>query len=135
MVFDQMEPISFSEEELIEAGKKFDPRPIHIDKKAAEKSHFSQIIGPGSYTNMVFWGQWIKTGIDIDGVIAGMGVDYAKWLRPVVADVLYTIKAEVVDKKIRKPGKDGSVSDLVTAYDPDGNEVSKYCGRALVAFR
>ena len=48
MVFDQIEPISFREEELIEAGKKFDPRLIHIDKKAAEKSHFGQIIGPGS---------------------------------------------------------------------------------------
>ena len=135
MVFDQIEPISFSEEELIEAGKKFDPRLIHIDKKAAEESRFGQIIGPGSYTNMVFWGQWIKTGIDADGVIAGIGVDYAQWLRPVVADVLYTIKAEVVDKKIRKPGKDGSVAVLVTAYDPEGNEVSKYCGRALVAYR
>ena len=84
---------------------------------------------------MVFWGQWVKTGIDSDGVIAGMGVDYAQWLRPVFADVLYTIKAEVVDKKVRKPGKNGSVAILMTVYDPDGNEVSKYCGRALVAYR
>ena len=58
MVFDEeIEPISFTEEEIIEYGKKYDPRPIHIDREAAGKSRFGKIIAPGSFANMAFWGQ------------------------------------------------------------------------------
>ena len=47
MVFDkEIEPIKFTEEELIWAGKKYDPRDIHTDKDIAEKSSFGGIIAP-----------------------------------------------------------------------------------------
>ena len=103
MVFDkEIEPIKFSEEELIYFGKKYDPRDIHTDKDKAKASRFGQIISPGSYSNIAFWGQWVKTGIDKDGLIAGLGVEYAKWLKPVFPVILYDIKVEIVYKKIRK---------------------------------
>lgn len=136
MVFDkEIEPIKFSEEELIYFGKKYDPRDIHTDKDKAKASRFGQIISPGSYSNMAFWGQWVKTGIDKDGIIAGLGVEYAKWLKPVFPGILYDIKVEIVDKKIRKEGKDGSVSFLMTVFDQEGEKVSEYCASGLVAFR
>ena len=56
-IYKDIEPISFTEEELIYYGEKYDPRPIHTDKKSAEESRFGQIIAPGSFSNMAFWGQ------------------------------------------------------------------------------
>lgn len=136
MVFDkEIESIKFSEEELIYFGKKYDPRDIHTDKDKAKASRFGQIISPGSYSNMAFWGQWVKTGIDKDGIIAGLGVEYAKWLKPVFPGIFYDIKVEIVDKKIRKEGKDGSVSFLMTVFDQEGEKVSEYCASGLVAFK
>lgn len=136
MVFDkEIETVSFTEEELIWAGKSYDPRKIHTDKDFARDTHFGQIIAPGSYSNMKFWSAWVKTGIDQDGIIAGLGVEYGRWLKPIFAGVDYQIKVEIVDKEVRKPGYNGSVSFLMTAYDPDGEKVSEYCASGLVAFR
>lgn len=136
MVFDkEIEPIKFTEEELIWAGEKYDPRDIHTDKDIAEKSSFGGIIAPGSYSNMAFWGQWVKTDIDKPGIIAGIGIRYSKWLRPVYPDTLYNIKIEVVDMEVRKEGVNGAVTYLMTATNPEGEVVSEYCCTGLVAFR
>ena len=132
---DEIEDIFFTEEEIIEYGKKFDPRPIHIDKKAAAESRFGRIIASGSFANMAFWAQWVKTGIDSDGVVAGVSVDEARWIRPVYPDTIYSIKVETVAKKVRKEGKDGFISQKLTAYDPSGELVLIYQATALVRFR
>ena len=136
MVFDEeIESISFTEEEIIENGKRFDPRPIHIDKEFAEKSRFERVIASGSWANAVFWGQWVKTGIDMEGLVAGVGIDEAKWLKPVYADTLYDIKVECVKKEVRREGKDGFITNRLTAYDPDGEPVLFYEGTALVNYK
>lgn len=136
MTFDkEIEPISFTEEEIIEAAKIYDPRPIHIDKQAAKESRFGQIIASGSWANAKFWGQWVKTRIDEDGVIAGVGIEKGRWLKPVVADTLYDIKVEVINKEVRREGKDGFITNKLTVYDPDGEEVLTYSGTALVRFK
>lgn len=135
MVFKDIEPISFTEEELISYGQKFDPRDIHTDKIEASKSPFGQIISPGSFSNMAFWGQWVKTGRDKEGMIAGFGINYARWLRPVLPNTLYRIEVEIVDKKVYKEGVNGLVSFMMRAYDPEGNLVSEYNPEGLVSFR
>ncbi len=135
MVFDDIEPISFTEEEIIEAGKRYDPRPIHVDKKAAEKSRFGRIIASGSWANTVFWGQWVKTRIDEEGMICGVRVDNASWLLPIYPDTFYTIKVETTKLLERKAGQDGFVTNKLTAYDPEGEVVLIYEATALVEFK
>lgn len=134
-VYKDIEPIKFTEEELIYYGKKYDPRSIHTDKKKAEASPFGGIIAPGSFSNMAFWGQWVKTEIDKEGMIAGMGIEKSTWKKPVLPDTLYRIEVEIVDKKVHEPGKSGVVTYLMRVYDPEGDLVSEYQPMGLVAFR
>lgn len=135
MIFDEeIEPISFTEEEIIEYGKKYDPRPIHIDREIAAKSRFGRIIAPGSFANMAFWGQWVKTGIDMDGLVAGAWIDGGQWIEPVYADTLYHIKVEITEKKVRREGVDGFVTYKLTAYDPDQQPVLYYEATGLVNY-
>lgn len=134
-IYKDIEPISFTEEELIYYGEKYDPRLIHTDKKAAEKTSFGQIIAPGSYSNMAFWGQWVKTKKDKEGMIAGIGISYARWHKPVFANVKYTIEVEIIDKKIWKEGKNGQVTFMMRAFDPQGDLVSEYSPYGLVRCR
>ena len=115
-IYKDIEPIEFTEEELIYYGEKYDPRPIHTDREAAKASSFGQIISPGSFSNMAFWGQWVKTEIDKEGMIAGVGIKYARWHIPVFANVKYTIEIEILDKKIWKEGKFGEVTFMMRAY-------------------
>lgn len=41
-------PITFTENEIIDFAKEFDPLPFHTDIKAAEKSIFGQLVASGS---------------------------------------------------------------------------------------
>ena len=135
-VFDkEIEDVSFTKEEIIASGREFDPRDIHVDEKKAKESRFNTLIAPGSYSNMKFWASWVKTGIDHDGLIAGVSVDKASWLLPVYPDTPYKISVEVVDKKVRKENEDGFVTYKLLAKDPDGKIATEYIATGLVRFR
>ena len=131
-IYKDISPIEFTEEELIYYGEKYDPRPIHTDRQAAEASPFGQIISPGSFSNMAFWAQWVKTKTDKEGMIAGIGIKSARWHKPVFAGVKYTIEVEILDKKIWKEGKNGEVTFMMRAYNPEGDLVSEYAPYGLV---
>lgn len=135
-VFDEeIEDVVFSEEEIIEASEKYDPRDIHVDKEAARKSRFCELIAPGAYANLVLWAAWVRTGIDRDGVIAGTAVLSCKWLRPVLANTIYRVKVEIVGKKKREGRNDGLVDFKMTAENPKGEIVTEYIAQALVRSR
>ncbi|MDD7462906.1 MAG: dehydratase [Anaerococcus sp.] len=122
-VFEDIEPMVYTKEELIHAGKSWDPRDIHIYE---DNQYFDTIISPGFYSIMTCWGQWVKTKIDDDGLIVGFGIKDAKWIKPMFADTKYNIKIEIVDKKVRKEGRNGLVDYKMTVTNPDG-EVCLEC--------
>lgn len=135
-VFDEeIEDVIFSEEEIIEVSKKYDPRDIHVDMKAARESRFGELIAPGAYANLVLWAAWVRTGIDRDGVIAGTQILSCKWLRPVLANTRYRVKVEIVGKKKREGRNDGLVDFKMTAENPKGEIVTEYIAQALVKSR
>lgn len=135
-VFDEeIEDVIFSEEEIIEVSKKYDPRDIHVDKKAARESRFGELIAPGAFANLVLWAAWVRTGIDKDGVVAGTAVLSCKWLSPVLANTRYRVKVEIVGKKKRKGRNDGLVDFKMTVENPQGEIVTEYIAQALVKSR
>ena len=135
-VFDEeIEDVIFSEEEIIEASEKYDPRDIHVDKEAARESRFGELIAPGAYANLVLWAAWVRTGIDRDGVIAGTRILSCKWLRPVLANTRYRVKVEIVGKNKREGRNDGLVDFKMTAENPKGEIVTAYIAEALVRSR
>jgi acyl dehydratase len=84
--------IILSEEDIVDFGKAFDPLDIHIDKDAARKSIFKDLIASGPHIfNHIYRKEWLprfgKT------VICGMGVSGWKFIKPVYAN--QKIKAEV----------------------------------------
>lgn len=131
-VFDDIEDASFTKEELIEAGKNFDPREIHIYE---DNPYFDTVISPGSYSVMKFWGQWVKTGIDADGLIAGVSIKDGRWLKPVVAGVDYKIRIEIVEKTVKEEGRNGLVAFRMTATDPEGDICVVYTPVGLVKYK
>lgn len=79
-------PVKITEEHIIRHAKEYDPRPFHIDKEAASKTHFGKLFASGLMTLNVCWGEWVKTKTDEPGVIAGIGMDRIRWLSPVFVD-------------------------------------------------
>ena len=97
--------ISFTKEEIIEFGHKYDPRPIHIDEEAAKKSMFKGLIASGFQTMIGTWAQWVKMGIDMDGLICGMQIDKNVWHKPVYPGDVLKGRLTILEK-IDRPGKD-----------------------------
>lgn len=131
-IFDDIESVTFTKEELIEAGKNWDPREIHIFD---DNPYFDEVISPGSYSVMKCWGQWVKTGIDADGIIAGFGIKGGRWYKPMVAGIEYKIQVEITEKTVRKEGRNGLVAFTMTVTDPDGDICLEYTPLGLVRYK
>lgn len=82
----EIEPIKITREDMLEYASKYDPRPFHLDDEAASKSKFKKLFASGFMTLNKCWVEWVKTRIDEDGVIAGMGMDNLRWWNPVFED-------------------------------------------------
>lgn len=131
-VFDNIESAIFTKEEIINAGKNWDKRDIHIYE---DNPYFDGVISPGSYSIMKCWGKWVDTGIDAKGIIAGVGIKSGAWLKPIFPDVEYKIKVEIVEKKVKTQGRNGLIAYKMTVTNPKGEVVLEYTPYGLVKFR
>ncbi|MDY3118270.1 MAG: MaoC/PaaZ C-terminal domain-containing protein [Peptoniphilus sp.] len=129
----QLSPISFTEQEIINFARIHDPRPIHVDPEAAKKSRFGGIIASGFHTFYACWGKWVHTKLDEGGVVAGIGMDHLRWIKPVYPHkMLYT--SLVVDKvEIKSHGDYGVVHMDVFIRDEEGELLMEHDAIVLVA--
>lgn len=117
----QMPPVSLRSEEIIDYARIYDPRPIHVDPGAAKNSRFGGIIASGFHTLNACWSKWVHTKLDEGGLVAGMGMDNLRWLKPVYAhEPLYT--TIVVDRvEVKEGGDYGVVFMHVAVRDEKGD--------------
>lgn len=127
--------ISFSEQDIIDFGHAYDPRDIHIDVKTAKNSRFKGLIASGFQTMTATWAQWVKTGIDHDGVVCGMSIDKNIWHLPVYAgDVLTPVI--YVEQMTDRPGKaTGSIQFKMLVHNQNEDLVLTFLATVLVAKR
>ena len=90
--------VSFTEAEIIEFAKAFDPLDFHISKEAAKKSYFKGIIASGPHLfNYVHRTRWIplfgKT------VICGLEVASWKFLKPLYPGMEVKATATIIGLK------------------------------------
>ena len=73
----------FTEQEIVEFARKYDPQPFHLDAERARSSHFGGLVAAGCQTVSLAWKLASDTGL-FDGVgIAGIGLDEIRWVKPV----------------------------------------------------
>lgn len=131
MTFD-VPSISFSEEEIIAFAEQYDPRFFHLDVEESKKTRFNGLIASGFQTMIGTWSQWVKTGIDSEGLICGMSIDKNIWFKPVYADDLLTSKITVISKSAREGAKTGTVSKRLEVKNQDNNLVLEFEATVLV---
>ncbi|MFN0299010.1 MAG: MaoC/PaaZ C-terminal domain-containing protein [Burkholderiales bacterium] len=92
----QGDPVSFSENQIIEFARIYDPQSFHIDPTAAKASPFHGLIASGTHSFVAVWGGIMRAGfLNGRGVGApGMDIQYLKPVRP--GDTL-TILSRVTD--------------------------------------
>jgi acyl dehydratase len=117
-------PISVSEAEIIDFGKKFDPQYIHTDPEKAARGPFGGLIASGWHTASLMMRLYADNYISSVAAIASPGVDELRWIRPVRPGDALWIRVSVIDSR-RSQSKPhlGMVQVLVAVVNQNREEV------------
>ncbi len=88
-------PVEFSEADIIEFAKRYDPQRFHIDRAAAARSHFGGIIASGTHIFAAAWSSLMAAGFLNDRAMGAPGVDVMRNLKPVRPGDIITLHARV----------------------------------------
>ena len=91
--------VTFSEQDIIEFAKQYDPLPFHTDVEAAQKSHFKGLVASGPHPFFVLHKrEWIpRFG---HSVLAGISLTDWTFHQPVYAHQTIRLEVEVAGLKI-----------------------------------
>lgn len=121
--------------EMVEFAKKWDPFPFHIDKALAEKSIHAGLIASGEYSMAVKQILLHRKGIP-PGVMASMGYDELRYLKPVRPGDRISVRLEVLEKRESKSKPDRGIVRVRTALiNQDKTELLTYIDNVLIAKR
>ncbi len=124
-----------TEAEVLEFGERFDSRPFHTDKAAAEASHFGGLVAPGCLVFSIR----SRLGLDQDSVpqlIAGLGVEEMALPNPARPGDVLTMRQEFVEARpsASKPDR-GVVRVRSVVENQRGEPVLTLVAKLLVARR
>lgn len=89
-------PYRVREEEVIEFGERFDPRPFHVDPVAAQDSIFGGLVASGSHVFCIR--SWLSNQLpDQPAVLAGLGSEKLDLPAPVRPGDELSLVVECVD--------------------------------------
>ena len=89
---------SFSAQEIVDFGRRFDPQPFHVDAAAAETGFFGGLIASGWHTCSVAMRVMVESYLKHAASLGSPGIDELRWLRPAELSRLRTTEglAEIV---------------------------------------
>ena len=76
---------TFTEQEIIDFARQFDPQPFHVDPAAAEKSFFKGLIASGWHTCAIAMRLMVDKYVNRSASLGSPGLDNIRWLAPVRA--------------------------------------------------
>lgn len=74
---------SFTEQEIVEFARLFDPQEFHIDASAAKGSFFGGLIASGWHVCAKLMRLFVDNYLDRRTALGSPGVDEIRWLKPV----------------------------------------------------
>lgn len=76
---------TFTEQEIIDFARQFDPQPFHVDPEAAKKSFFKGLIASGWHTCAIAMRLMVDKYVNSSASLGSPGLDNIRWLAPVRA--------------------------------------------------
>lgn len=98
----QLGSYAVTADEIIDFAREFDPQPFHLDEAAGKSSLLGGLAASGWHTCAMFM-RLMCDGFLLDSTSQGApGVDYVKWMKPVLAGDILTGRSIVVEKRRSK---------------------------------
>ncbi len=93
-----------TEQELHGFASDYDPQPMHLDREAASRTDFGDVIASGFQTLALAWRLWVPTGMATHGR-GGVALGDVRWHRPVYAGTELLSVVHVERTRITSSGK------------------------------
>lgn len=89
---------SFTEQEIVDFARRFDPQSFHIDRDAAARSMFGGIIASGWHVASKMMRLFVDNYVDHRTALGSPGLDELRWLKPVRPGDTLTGTVEIAAK-------------------------------------
>jgi acyl dehydratase len=76
---------TFTEEEILEFGRRYDPQPFHTDPEAAKASLFGGLVASGWQTCAIGMRLMVEGYLRHSKSLGSPGIENIRWLKPVRA--------------------------------------------------
>ncbi|MFZ6693977.1 MaoC family dehydratase [Undibacterium sp. SXout20W] len=125
-----------TEEEIITFATQFDPQSFHIDKEAAKKSIFGDVIASGWHTCSMIMRMVVDGFLADSSSMGSPGVDEVRWILPVRPGDTLTVTAETTGSKAStsKPDR-GVINTVWKAVNQHGQTVCTINGMGMFGRR
>jgi acyl dehydratase len=115
---------TFTEEEIVDFGRRFDPQPFHTDPRAAKDSFFGGLIASGWHTCAVGMRLMVESYVSKSRSLGSPGLDSIRWLKPVRPGDTIAYRRVVLESRASQSRKDvGLVKSRWEAVNQDGELV------------
>lgn len=121
------------EAEMVAFAEKWDPFPFHVDREEAAQSIHGGLIASGEYTMAIKQILLHMKGIP-PGVMASLGYDELRYLKPVRAGDRVSVRLEVLEKRASRSKPDrGIVRVRTTLKNQENTDLLTYIDNVLIA--
>lgn len=90
---------TFTEREIVEFARQFDPQPFHTDPDAARRSFFGGLIASGWHTCAVAMRLMVQQYIGRSASAGSPGMDHIRWLAPVRPGDTITYRRVILESR------------------------------------
>ena len=123
---------TFTADEIVEFGKRYDPQPFHIDEEAARQTQWGGLIASGWHTIGVVMRLQVECYVNDSASLGSPGIDEIRFLKPVRPGDTITARStilEVVPSR-SKPDR-GHMLVRSEAFNQKGELVLSFIGRGI----
>jgi acyl dehydratase len=126
------EPVTLTENEIIEFARAYDSQPFHVDRAAAKASPYGGLIASGIHSFAAVWGGMMRAGFLNGRGVGAPGIDI-RWLKPVrPGDTLIGIARVVETKASRSRPDRGFVSFELSVANQRKEQVMTFSWKAMI---
>ena len=102
-------PVTITEDEIVQFGKKFDPQLFHTDPERAKETVYGGLIASGWHTCSLFMRLFVEHYLAGPASLGSPGVDELRWLKPVRPGDQLTLRITVQKVKPSRSKPDRGV--------------------------
>ncbi|MGA6924104.1 MAG: MaoC family dehydratase [Desulfosarcina sp.] len=129
-------PVTITEDEIVQFGKKFDPQLFHTDPEGARQTVYGGLIASGWHTCSLFMRLFVNHYLPGPASLGSPGVDQLRWLKPVRPGDRLTLRITVhkVAPSRSKPDR-GVLFSLCEMLNQERQIVSSMMAMNLIRYR